>query len=138
MNRERGIAMDEKKISELVRRAVETREMAYAPYSKFKVGAAVLADNGEVYTGVNVENSSYGLTNCAERTAIFTAVTNGMKKIIAIAIAADTEEPVSPCGACRQVIYEFSDKDTIIILSNLKGDRMIFGVEEILPYGFKL
>ncbi len=137
MNRERGIAMDEKKISELVRRAVETREMAYAPYSKFKVGAAVLADNGEVYTGVNVENSSYGLTNCAERTAIFTAVTNGMKKIIAIAIAADTEEPVSPCGACRQVIYEFSDKDTIIILSNLKGDRMIFGVEEILPYGFK-
>lgn len=138
MNRERGIAMDEKKISELVRRALETREMAYAPYSKFKVGAAVLADNGEVYTGVNVENSSYGLTNCAERTAIFTAVTNGMKKIIAIAIAADTEEPVSPCGACRQVIYEFSDKDTIIILSNLKGDRMIFGVEEILPYGFKL
>jgi len=137
LNRERGIAMDEKKISELVRRAVETREMAYAPYSKFKVGAAVLADNGEVYTGVNVENSSYGLTNCAERTAIFTAVTNGMKKIIAIAIAADTEEPVSPCGACRQVIYEFSDKDTIIILSNLKGDRMIFGVEEILPYGFK-
>jgi cytidine deaminase len=130
--------MDEKKISELVRRALETREMAYAPYSKFKVGAAVLADNGEVYTGVNVENSSYGLTNCAERTAIFTAVTNGMKKIIAIAIAADTEEPVSPCGACRQVIYEFSDKDTIIILSNLKGDRMIFGVEEILPYGFKL
>ncbi len=130
--------MDEKTISELVRRAVETREMAYAPYSKFKVGAAVMADNGEVYTGVNVENSSYGLTNCGERTAIFTAVTNGMKKIIAIAIVADTEEPVSPCGACRQVIYEFSDKDTIIILSNLKGDRMIFGVEEILPYGFKL
>ncbi len=130
--------MDEKTISELVHRAIEAREMAYAPYSEFKVGAAVLADNGKVYTGVNVENSSYGLTNCGERTAIFTAVTNGMKKIIAIAIAADTEEPVSPCGACRQVIYEFSDKDTIIILSNLKGDRMIFGVEEILPYGFKL
>lgn len=130
--------MDEKIVLELIKNAIEAREKAYAPYSKFKVGAAVLADNGKIYTGVNVENSSYGLTNCGERTAIFTAVTAGMKKITAIAIAAETENPVSPCGACRQVIYEFSDSNTIIILSNLKGEYKIMGVEELLPYGFKL
>lgn len=120
----------------LIDKAIKARENAYAPYSKFKVGAAILTSNQEIYTGCNVENASYGLTNCAERTAIFTAVVNGESKIEAIAIVGDTEGPISPCGACRQVIAEFSDKDTKIILTNLKGDVLVTTMSEILPGSF--
>ena len=88
--------MDEKKILQLIKMAIKARENAYAPYSNFKVGAAVLGDNGKIYTGVNVENSSYGLTNCGERTAIFSGITDGMKKILAIAIVGDTGRPHKP------------------------------------------
>lgn len=119
-------------------KAIEIRERAYVPYSKFKVGALVIDENGDEYYGVNIENASYGLSNCAERTAVFNAITNGMKKIKAIVVVGDTTTPISPCGACRQVMKEFSDENTIIILANLKKEYKIMNIEEILPYGFGL
>ncbi len=130
--------MDEIEIRELIKKAIDTREHAYAPYSKFKVGAVVIDDVNNTNLGANVENGSFGLTNCAERTAIFSAVTSGMKVIKSITIVADTSDPVSPCGACRQVISEFANDDTIIILANLKYDYKILNIDEILPYRFKL
>lgn len=130
--------LDEKIILEYVDKAIAARENAYAPYSKFKVGAVVVDENGNEIAGANIENGSYGLSNCAERSAIFAAASKGMRKIKLIAVVADTTEPVSPCGACRQVIKEFADDDTIIILGNLKRDYKLMTMEELLPYGFKL
>ncbi|WP_320314040.1 cytidine deaminase [Cetobacterium somerae] len=130
--------LDEMKILEYVDKAILAREKAYAPYSKFKVGAILVDENGVETTGANIENGSYGLSNCAERSAIFAAASNGMRKIKLIAVVADTTGPVSPCGACRQVIKEFADDDTIIILGNLKRDYKIMTMEELLPYGFEL
>lgn len=130
--------MTEIEIKDMVDKAIEARERAYAPYSMFKVGAALIDDAGNTYIGANIENGSYGLTNCAERTAIFTAKTAGMKKINVIAIVADTSGPVSPCGACRQVISEFSDEKTVIILANLKKEYKVLDIDELLPYRFKL
>ena len=121
----------------LIQEAIEARKQAYTPYSTFKVGAAVLTANGQVFSGCNIENASYGLTNCAERTAIFKAVSEGESKVEAVAIVADTEGPVSPCGACRQVIAEFSDHDTKVYLSNLKGDVLETSIVELLPGFFK-
>ncbi|MBP0725056.1 cytidine deaminase [Bacillus sp. RG28] len=118
---------------QLVKKAIEARDFAYAPYSKFKVGAAILTTNQKVYSGCNVENASYGLTNCAERTAIFKAVSEGESKVEAIAIVADTDGPVSPCGACRQVIAEFCHEKTQIILANLKGDVEVTTIDRLLP-----
>ena len=112
------------------------RENAYVPYSKFPVGAALLAEDGTVFHGCNVENASYGLTNCAERTAIFKAVSQGVKNFKAIAIVADTEGPCAPCGACRQVIAEFCDGDMPVYLTNLKGDVLETTVKELLPGAF--
>ncbi|MFD3448125.1 cytidine deaminase [Microbacteriaceae bacterium 4G12] len=120
----------------LIKQAIEARKQAYAPYSKFQVGAAVLTKKGNVFLGCNVENASYGLTNCAERTAIFTAVANGEQEIEAIAVVGDTDGPVSPCGACRQVIAEFCDANAKVILANLKGDVLETSVKELLPWGF--
>ena len=111
-------------------------ERAYVPYSKFPVAALLIDNNGKKYEGVNVENASYGLTLCAERNAITTAVTGGMKKIKLLVITGNTSEPISPCGACRQVIREFSDKDTIIILANKENKYKITSIEELLPYSF--
>ena len=99
---------------ELIDTARKYREFSYSPYSKFKVGAAVLTKKGNVYGGCNIENSSYPVTNCAERTAIFKAVSEGEKEIEAIALIADTEGPCSPCGACRQVMGEFHINKIII------------------------
>ena len=121
---------------QLIQAAIEARQNAYVPYSNFQVGAALLAD-GKVYGGANIENASYGLTNCAERTAIFKAASEGIRKIDAIAIVADTDGPVSPCGACRQVIAEFSDENTRVYLTNLKGDVTEWSVSEILPGYFQ-
>lgn len=118
--------------------AIEVRENAYTPYSMFKVGAVVIGENGEVVRGANVENASYGLSNCAERSAIFAALSQGVKKIGAIVVVADTTGPVSPCGACRQVIKEFASEDITIILANLNKDYKIMTMEELLPYGFEL
>ncbi len=118
----------------LIRAAKEAREKAYSPYSNFKVGAAVVTPSGKIYSGCNVENVSYGLTNCAERTAIYKAVSEGEHSFIALAVVADTEGPVAPCGACRQVIAEFGIEQ--IILGNIKGHTKILSLEEILPYAF--
>ena len=121
---------------ELLEAALAARERAYAPYSKFLVGAAVRAESGKIYTGFNIENASYGLTVCAERNALFSAVGAGERKFTALCVVGDTEEPISPCGACRQVMAEF--KVPCIILANLKGDVKEYTLEELLPYGFTL
>ncbi len=120
----------------LVEKAKKVRENAYAPYSKFKVGAAVLADDGKVYTGANVENVSYGLTVCAERVAVFKAVSEGARQIRAVAIVADTDKPISPCGACRQVLLEFAAKECKVIMANLKGEQVTKSIDELIPYSF--
>ncbi|MGL4970171.1 MAG: cytidine deaminase [Cetobacterium sp.] len=130
--------LDEKNILEYIDKAIVAREKAYAPYSNFKVGAILVDENGEETSGANIENGSYGLSNCAERSAIFAAASKGMRKIKLIAVVADTTGPVSPCGACRQVIKEFASDDTVIILGNLKRDYKVMSMEELLPYGFEL
>ena len=120
----------------LLQAALDARLKAYAPYSKFLVGAAVLAASGKIYTGCNVENASYGLTVCAERNALFAAVGAGEREFTALCVVGDTSVPISPCGACRQVMAEF--KVPRIILTNLKGDVKEYTFEELLPFGFKL
>ena len=122
----------------VITEAVLARENAYVPYSKFKVGAALLLKDGTIIRGCNVENASYGLCNCAERTALFTAYAKGYRKddIVMMSIAADTAGPVSPCGACRQVMSELLNKDTPVYLTNIKGDVKEMSVEELLPYSF--
>lgn len=114
------------------------RKNAYTPYSHFQVGAALLLKDGTIISGCNVENSSYGLCNCAERTALFKAYSLGFRKddITMMAIAADTDGPVSPCGACRQVMAELLNPNTPVYLTNLKEDEKMMSVEELLPYSF--
>ena len=114
------------------RRAAQT---AYAPYSKFRVGAAVLTRTGKIYTGCNVENASYGLSNCAERTAVFTAVTEGERKIVAVAVYTPTRKPTLPCGACRQVIHEFGPKAVILCACNSR-ERIETTLVRLLPGAF--
>ncbi|MES2437707.1 MAG: cytidine deaminase [Verrucomicrobiota bacterium] len=114
----------------LVEAAWRVRESAYAPYSNFHVGAALLAADGTVFTGCNVENISYGLTNCAERVAIGAAVAAGSRRFLAVAVVADTAVPISPCGACRQVLAEFGVP--LVMLAN-RTERMEFRLEELLP-----
>lgn len=115
---------------ELIAKAWIAREQAYAPYSNFHVGAAVLGSNGQVFSGCNVENISYGLTNCAERVAIGAAIAAGVRKFEKVVVVADTKEPISPCGACRQVLAEFGVKT--VILANRTGS-LEFTLEELLP-----
>lgn len=107
---------------------------AYVPQSGFKVGAAALAENGAVYFGCNIENACLSITNCAERTAIFSAIAGGARKIMALLVVADTEKPVMPCGACRQVIAEFGVEK--IIVANIKGELEYYSIEELLPGAF--
>lgn len=123
---------------ELICKAIEARDLSYSPYSKFAVGAAVLTSDGEVYLGANIENASYGLAMCAERNALYNAYCHGITQedIEALAIVADTKLPVSPCGACRQVISELFPSDKPIFLANLKGNIKETSVEELLPYSF--
>lgn len=120
----------------LLEKAYEGRKNAYAPYSKFKVGAAVLMENGKIYTGCNIENASYGATNCAERTAIFKAISEGNRKIRAIAIVGTDDEYTYPCGICRQVIAEFADENTEIILGKKSLEYIVKTLAEILPGAF--
>ncbi|MDF2607192.1 MAG: cytidine deaminase [Bacillales bacterium] len=124
-------------VNKLIQDAINARESAYVPYSKFKVGAALLSDDGIVYKGCNIENASFGLTNCAERTAVFKAVSEGKRTFSAIAIVADTDGPVSPCGACRQVLAEFLDQNSKVFLSNLNGNIHETTVQDLLPGAFK-
>lgn len=120
----------------LLEKAYEGRKNAYAPYSKFKVGAAVLMENGKIYTGCNIENASYGATNCAEKTAIFKAISEGNRKICAIAIVGADDEYTYPCGICRQVIAEFADENTEIILGKKSLEYIVKTLAEILPGAF--
>lgn len=122
--------MTELEIQKLMDCAIKARENAYSPYSHFAVGAALLCEDGTLYEGCNIENASYGLTNCAERTAIFKAVSEGHIKFKALAVVADTEGPCAPCGACRQVMAEF--KIPLIIMGNLMGNIKIVTIEELL------
>lgn len=121
---------------ELLRAAHEARAHAYAPYSNYRVGAAVRGDNGKIYRGANVENASYGLCICAERTAISTAIADGVRRIVAAAVVTQTSPPVAPCGMCRQTFAEFAD-DLPIALSNDQGERVDTSLRELLPRAFR-
>ena len=114
------------------RRAAQT---AYAPYSKFRVGAAVLTRTGKIFTGANVENASYGLSNCAERTAVFRAVADGERAIVAVAVYTPTRKPTLPCGACRQVIHEFGPK-AVILCACRSRERLEITLDQLLPGAF--
>ena len=126
--------MDSEEINTLIQFATVAREQSYSPYSNFAVGAALLCQDGTVYQGCNIENASFGMTNCAERTAIFKAVSEGHRLFQAIAVIADTEDPCAPCGACRQVMVEFNIPT--IILTNLKGHTQVYTLDELLPLSF--
>ncbi|HVC32521.1 MAG TPA: cytidine deaminase [Chloroflexota bacterium] len=119
----------------LVAAAWRAREAAYAPYSGFAVGAAVLAGSGNTYAGVNVESASYGLTVCAERAAVFAAVAAGERQIRAVAVVTDATKTTPPCGACRQVIWEFG-QDAVVVAENRSGDRRAWSLRELLPDAF--
>jgi cytidine deaminase len=119
----------------LIKLATEARENAYAPYSNFKVGAALLASNGRVFTGCNVENATYGLTVCAERVALWKAVSEGEREFVAAAVVADGERPPSPCGACRQLLWEFCG-DIEVITGSLRGARQSYHLSELFPHPF--
>ena len=127
-------------LDDLLDLARHAREQAYAPYSHFHVGAAVLARDGRRFGGCNVENAAYGLCNCAERTALFSAIAAGCRPgdFAALAVVADTDGPVSPCGACRQVMSELCDDAMPVLLSNLHGDTQATSVAALLPGSFKL
>ena len=123
---------------ELIERAKEASKKAYSPYSKFSVGASILAESGKVYDGCNFENASFGLTICAERNAAGSAIVAGERKIRAIAIYSPNSEYCQPCGACRQVLYEFkSDKGLDVITTGSSGLKVI-SINELLPEGFNL
>ena len=117
---------------QLVAQAMEVAGRAYAPYSKFLVGAILVGKDGRIFAGCNVENISFGLTICAERNAVFAAVAAGCREFEKIVIVADTEVPASPCGACRQVLAEF-DPDLEIVLANFRGQTEIFRLSQLLP-----
>ncbi|MGA9874178.1 MAG: cytidine deaminase [Solirubrobacteraceae bacterium] len=131
---------DNAALDDLLELARDARQQAYAPYSHFHVGAAVLARDGRRFGGCNVENAAYGLCNCAERTALFSAIAAGCRPgdFVALAVIADTPQPVSPCGACRQVMAELCDGAMPVLLGNQDGDTRQTTVVELLPGSFKL
>ncbi len=122
-------------LEDLIELAKEARERAFAPYSKFKVGSAVISKDGKTFSGCNVESASYGLTVCAERVAIWKAVSEGETELVEIVVVADTEELTPPCGVCRQIIWEFCG-DVPITMANLKGDVETVLTKELLPRAF--
>lgn len=130
-------AIERPTVNKLIALAREAQQRAYAPYSKFRVGAALLTADGQVITGCNVENSAYGLCNCAERTAIFKAVSEGQRDFRAIAIVGDSDAPCTPCGACRQVMVEFAP-GMQVIMANPQGEFEVITAAELLPKFFKL
>lgn len=123
-------------MKKLISAAEKVREKAYVPYSNFPVGAALLTEDGVIITGCNVENASYGLCNCAERTAIFKAISEGITHFVGIAVVADTPKAVAPCGACRQVMVELCPPNMMVWLSNLHGDVLETTVSQLLPGAF--
>jgi cytidine deaminase len=121
--------------AELLDAARAVRDNAFAEFSGFKVGAALETANGKIITGCNIENATYGLTICAERVAMFKAISEGERTFTRIAIVADTEEPTPPCGACRQILWEFGG-DLEVILGNLRGEKARHRLKDLLPYPF--
>lgn len=122
-------------VEKLINAAMAARERAYAPYSKFRVGAAILTREGRYYTGCNIENASYGLTCCAERVALFKAVSNGERDFEAIAVTAGSDEYCAPCGACRQALAEFGE-DIKVFMANGRGEYRMQRLAELLPASF--
>jgi cytidine deaminase len=120
---------------ELVKAALEARKNAFAPYSNYQVGAALLTIDGKVYTGCNVENATYGLTVCAERVALWKAISEGARKFRAIAVASAGPQPASPCGACRQLLWEFGG-DIDVVLASTDGHRESYRLAELFPHPF--
>ncbi|MGI6588815.1 MAG: cytidine deaminase [Peptococcia bacterium] len=129
--------IDFESINELIEAAKQVRGNAYAPYSRFQVGAALLGSDGQIYTGCNVENVSYGLSICAERVAVFKAVSEGITSFQTLVLVADQEEPISPCGACRQILAEFS-LEMPVFMVNLKGKIVQTSIAKLLPDSFVL
>lgn len=123
-------------MKKLIRMAIEARKSAYAPYSKFKVGAALETTDGTIFTGCNVENASYGVACCAERTALFKAVSEGVTEFVRIAVIADTAKPCPPCGICRQALFEFSP-NIEVVMANTKGKTKTMKLSALLPHGFR-
>lgn len=130
------IVVDDKQMRRLLTSALAVRHRAYAPYSNFEVGAAVLADDGRIYAGCNVENSSYGACLCAERNAMGNAVARGARKILAAAVVAPSEKPTPPCGICLQTFAELGEGDMPILLSNPEGVEVSLTLSDLLPYRF--
>lgn len=128
--------MDKEIKEKLFKKARAARENAYVPYSEFPLGAALLTSDGKIFTGCNIEIANYGLTNCAERTAIFKAVSEGYKDFEAVIVVSGTDKPVTPCGSCRQVISEFGD-DIEVIMMNIDGKEKSSNIKELLPGAFK-
>ena len=122
----------------LMNKAKEAAQNSYSPFSRFAVGAAVITPNGNIYKGCNVENSSFGLTNCAERTAIFKAVSEGEREILAVAIYSPNTDSCYPCGACRQVLYEFQGDEEISVVTENLGELEIQKLSYFLPCGFRI
>lgn len=123
-------------VKRLVEKALEAKKHAYTPYSHFRVGACLLAENGKEYQGANIENASFGATICAERNAIMQAVFDGAKKIKLLAVVSSAKDFCMPCGICRQVMLEFAAPDFCLISANADGDFKTYSMEEILPHGF--
>ncbi|KXT75057.1 Cytidine deaminase [Streptococcus sp. DD10] len=121
---------------ELIELAIETSRRAYVPYSHFPIGAVLVSKDGDIYTGVNIENASYPLTNCGERTAIFKAISEGERDFDELIVYGETEKPISPCGACRQVMAEFFEKDFKVTLVAKDKSTVEMTVGELLPYSF--
>ena len=128
--------MEATKKAQVLEAALLAADKAYVPYSKFRVGAALLTKDGRVFQGCNIENASFGLTNCAERTAIFKAVSEGHRDFTCLAVYGDTKDPISPCGACRQVMVEFFKSDSKVILIAEDKSTVEMTVGELLPYSF--
>ena len=122
--------------TELIDLAVEVSQQAYVPYSHFSVSAVLVTKDDQIYTGVNIENASFGLTNCGERTAIFKAVSEGAREFKELIIYGQTERPISPCGACRQVMAEFFEPDLPVTLVSKDKSTVVMTVKELLPYSF--
>ncbi len=124
------------KLDEMVRAARAVRQRAYAPYSGFAVGAALLNEDGMIRGGVNIENASYPLSVCAERNAVASMIGSGHRKILAVAVATDADTPTPPCGGCRQVLWEFGDADTPVVAEGANGVRARWRLGELLPHAF--
>jgi len=122
----------------LIQAATAVRENAYMPYSRYAVGAALLADDDRIYVGCNVENRTYGLTICAERVAVGTAVASGAKHVRAVVVVTDSEPPGTPCGPCRETLTEFGDAATAVLLVNTRGERVEHRLGDLLPFPFEL